>query len=52
VANELQNSSLWQDLPAVKNNHVFEVDISYWMAAGAIAHSKKVDDVVRLVTQQ
>ncbi len=49
---ELRNSSLWQDLPAVKNNHVFEVDISYWMAAGAIAHGKKIDDVVKLITQQ
>ncbi|MFC5703935.1 ABC transporter substrate-binding protein [Cohnella faecalis] len=48
-AKELTDSPIWQGLPAVKQNHVFNADISYWMSSGAIANTKKIDDVLKAV---
>jgi iron complex transport system substrate-binding protein len=51
LAQELINSSIWKSLPAVKNNHVYEVSMDHWMTFGPIAYNKKVDDVLQaLVT--
>jgi len=37
---------LWRELPAVKNNNVYEVDFLTWMNYGVISHGKKIDDVL------
>ncbi|WP_135555711.1 hypothetical protein [Paenibacillus cymbidii] len=39
-------------MPAVKQGHVFEVDANYWMASGAIANGKKIDDVLKITPQK
>ncbi|NQX68241.1 ABC transporter substrate-binding protein [Paenibacillus alba] len=46
---EYENSTLWKNLPAVKNGHVFEMPSNYWMASGAIAKTKKIDDVLSAI---
>ncbi|MFF2481670.1 ABC transporter substrate-binding protein [Paenibacillus sp. NPDC058071] len=50
-ANELIDSPLWKGLPAVQQGHVFEMDNTHWMASGAIANGKKIDDVLKAVVQ-
>ncbi|MBU5351822.1 helix-turn-helix domain-containing protein [Paenibacillus barcinonensis] len=37
----------WRELPAVRNNRVYEVDFLTWMNNGVISHSKKIDDILR-----
>jgi len=39
----------WQSLPAVRDNRVFEVDFLSWMNYGILSHSKKIDDVLRVL---
>lgn len=51
-AKELTTSPIWKAMPVVMQNHVFEVDNSYWMASGAIANEKKIDDVIKFVTEK
>lgn len=51
TAKELTESALWKGLPAFKQGHIFEVDNTYWMASGAIANGKKIDDVVKSVVK-
>ncbi|MBO9607184.1 MAG: ABC transporter substrate-binding protein [Paenibacillaceae bacterium] len=46
-ANEWLADPIWKSVPAVKQGHVFEVDANYWMASGAIANGKKIDDVLK-----
>ncbi|MCQ6558800.1 helix-turn-helix domain-containing protein [Paenibacillus mendelii] len=45
----LLRTSLWQSLPAVQHNRVFEVDFLSWMNYGILSHSKKIDDVLRVL---
>ncbi|WP_063847481.1 helix-turn-helix domain-containing protein [Bacillus sp. FJAT-28004] len=44
---EFYATSLWQSLPAVRHNRVFEVDFLSWMNYGILAHGMKIDDVLR-----
>ncbi|WP_339204356.1 AraC family transcriptional regulator [Paenibacillus sp. FSL K6-3182] len=44
---KLYATPLWQSLPAVRHNRVFEVDFLSWMNYGVLAHSLKIDDVLR-----
>jgi iron complex transport system substrate-binding protein len=44
---ELYDSPLWKELPAVKNGNIYEVDMGHWMTSGAIASEMKVDDVLK-----
>lgn len=37
----------WLDLPAVRNNRVYEVDFLTWMNNGIISNGKKIDDILR-----
>ncbi|WP_342570020.1 AraC family transcriptional regulator [Paenibacillus sp. FSL R5-0749] len=37
----------WRDLPAVRNNCVYEVDFLTWMNNGIISNGKKIDDILR-----
>ncbi|WP_289138422.1 ABC transporter substrate-binding protein [uncultured Brevibacillus sp.] len=47
--NELRESEVWKNVPAVKNGHVFETSRDYWLSGGFIAHGKVIDDVVRFL---
>lgn len=40
---------LWQSIPAVRNNRVYEVDFMTWMSHGVIANSRKIDDVMKVL---
>ncbi|CDQ21452.1 iron-hydroxamate ABC transporter substrate-binding protein [Halobacillus karajensis] len=43
----LENSSVWQNTPAAKNNQVYQMnDPSHWTIDGAIAHEMTIDQVV------
>ncbi|PLR86340.1 ferrichrome ABC transporter substrate-binding protein [Bacillus canaveralius] len=48
----LANSSIWQGLPAVTQNHVYEMnDPSHWTINGLIAHEMTMDEVVKALTK-
>jgi len=51
LLDEFQKSPLWQNLPAVKNGQAFEMPSNYWMASGAIANTKKIEDVVKALVK-
>lgn len=40
---------IWQSIPAVQKNCVYEVDFMTWMSHGVIANSRKIDDVMRVL---
>lgn len=46
---ELCMTSIWQSLPAVVHNRVYEVDYLSWMNYGILSHGKKIDDVLRVL---
>jgi len=46
-----ENNSLWKNLPAVKQGHVFEVDSGHWFNQNVIADGKIVEDVLRYVAK-
>ncbi|MDF2723339.1 MAG: periplasmic binding protein [Paenibacillus sp.] len=48
---QLRSSSLWQNLPAVKNNHVYEVDPTMWLSIGNMANRAKIDDLLQRVVK-
>lgn len=49
---QLMKDPIWANIPAVKENHVYEFDDqSSWLYAGAIANSKMIDDVLSSVVQ-
>jgi len=48
---EFKKSPLWQNLPAVKNGQALEMPSNYWMASGAIANTKKINDVVEALVK-
>lgn len=41
----LKKDELWKTLPAVKNNHVLQVDSTLWMAHGIIAKERAMKDL-------
>ncbi|GGB39671.1 ferrichrome ABC transporter substrate-binding protein [Lentibacillus populi] len=44
----LQNSQVWQNTPAAKNDHVYTLnDPSHWTNKGLIASEKTIDDVLK-----
>ncbi|WP_225442433.1 helix-turn-helix domain-containing protein [Paenibacillus lycopersici] len=44
---ELLERPEWHDLPAVRNNRVYEVDFLTWMNNGIISNGIKIDDILR-----
>lgn len=50
-AQELMDSPLWKNIPAVKNGHVYEVRGDVWITNGPIAYEKKLEDVVNMMTK-
>lgn len=47
---EIEQSSLWRNLPAVKNNHVYIVDVDRWLGYDAILIEKQLDEAVQYLT--
>ncbi|QHT59024.1 ABC transporter substrate-binding protein [Paenibacillus lycopersici] len=43
------DTSVWKNLKAVQDGHVFSVDRDYWINAGLIANEKVAEDVRKLV---
>lgn len=51
-AQEVMNGSIWKNLPAVKNNHVYKLDNKeFWMVDG-LNLEKQLDILVNLVVNQ
>ncbi|MDQ0206839.1 ABC transporter substrate-binding protein [Alkalicoccobacillus murimartini] len=48
---EIEQSSLWKDLPAVQKDQVFSVNPKHWISSGPIADQLKIDDVVEALTE-
>ncbi|MCS7459145.1 ABC transporter substrate-binding protein [Paenibacillus doosanensis] len=49
---EIEQLSLWKQLNAVKNGHVYKVDYDLWFQGfGPIANEKMLDDVVKKLVQ-
>lgn len=46
-----ENNSLWKNLPAVKEGHVFPVDSGHWFNQNVIADEKIAEDVLHDVVQ-
>ncbi|MGN7469165.1 ABC transporter substrate-binding protein [Brevibacillus sp. SAFN-007a] len=47
---ELESSSLWKNLPAVKNNHVYVVDVDRWLGYDPILIEKQLDEAVEYLS--
>jgi len=47
---ELLKRVEWRELPAVRNNRVYEVDFLTWANRGALSNGKKIDDILRALT--
>lgn len=50
-AEQLYTNPLWQNIPAVKNKHVHEVDFLTWMSSGPIANTLKMKQATELLRQ-
>lgn len=46
---EMMESSIWKNMTATKQGHVYEVSNKYWLGSGLIAYEKIIDDTVRLL---
>ncbi|GAA3406050.1 ABC transporter substrate-binding protein [Paenibacillus hodogayensis] len=46
-----EDNSLWKNLPAVKQGHVFEADSGHWFNQNVIANGLIVEDVLRYVAK-
>ncbi|MFB8373802.1 ABC transporter substrate-binding protein [Paenibacillus taichungensis] len=44
------DSKLWKSLPAVKNNHVYMMERSYWQSGAITANTMKIDDLLQKMT--
>ncbi|UKS28890.1 ABC transporter substrate-binding protein [Paenibacillus sp. HWE-109] len=45
------DNPLWQQLPAVKQGHVYEVDSGHWFNQNAIANKLVIDDVLKALVK-
>ncbi len=48
---ELEKNLVWQNLKAVKNNHVYMLDGQKWLDYSSIGHSMALDDAKQLFTK-
>lgn len=48
--NDLKEMALWKELPAVKNNKVYELPVEIWFQYDPISVSVALDEAVRLLT--
>ncbi|MDF2725358.1 MAG: ferrichrome-binding protein precursor [Paenibacillus sp.] len=44
---KMLESPLWKGLPAVKNNHVYVADRTYWQSGAITANKMKIDDLLK-----
>lgn len=49
---QVEESSLWSKLPAVKNNKVYVVEADLWFSLDVLSFEQQLDDIVRLLTAQ
>ncbi|MGG4498688.1 ABC transporter substrate-binding protein [Brevibacillus reuszeri] len=49
--NQVLDSNLWKNLPAVKNNKVYVVDNALWFPLDVLSLDQQLDDVVKLLTR-
>lgn len=47
--NEVENSRLWKNLPAVKNNKVYVVDSGLWFSYDVMSFNKQLDNALELL---
>lgn len=48
----MKQDPLWQEIPAVKNGNVYEVDSRLWLAHGILAVEKKTEDVLAYMAEK
>ncbi|AJY76806.1 ABC transporter substrate-binding protein [Paenibacillus beijingensis] len=48
---EIEKLKVWQEIPAVKNGHVYKVSARHWMTNGPYADEMKINDVVQSLTK-
>ncbi|MFF2483125.1 ABC transporter substrate-binding protein [Paenibacillus sp. NPDC058071] len=48
---QVLESSLWKDLPAVKNNKVYTLQNALWFPLDVLSLDQQLDDAVKLLTQ-
>ncbi|WP_139991605.1 ABC transporter substrate-binding protein [Paenibacillus paridis] len=48
-AEELKESSMWKNIPAVQQGHVFEVRGDVWITNGPLAYEKKLENVMSAI---
>lgn len=48
---ELEKNSVWQNLKAVKNNHVYVLDGQKWLDYSALGHDMALDDAEKLFSK-
>ncbi|CAK4836655.1 unnamed protein product [Aphanomyces euteiches] len=49
---EMLASPLWKSVPAIKNNHVYPVERSYWQTGAITANYRKMDELLKLLASQ
>lgn len=49
--NEIKSSAIWKNLPAVKNNHVYEINMDMWLGYTPHDIELQLQDAVKLLTQ-
>jgi ABC-type Fe3+-hydroxamate transport system, periplasmic component len=50
--NELEKNPLWENLKAVKNNHVYTLDGQKWLDYSSLGQSMAMDDMEQLLTKK
>ncbi|GLX66906.1 ABC transporter substrate-binding protein [Paenibacillus glycanilyticus] len=50
--NELEKNPLWENLKAVKNNHVYTLDGQKWLDYSSLGQSMAMDDMEQLLAKQ
>ena len=46
---EIEASPLWEQVPAVKEGHVYYVKGDHWRSSGLIAYEKIIDDILEFL---
>ncbi|MCZ8532670.1 ABC transporter substrate-binding protein [Psychrobacillus psychrodurans] len=47
----LLQDPLWKGIPAVKNNHVYQLERSHWQSGAIKANTMKMEDLLRLIVK-
>lgn len=49
--NEIKASAMWKNLPAVKNNHVYEINMDTWLGYTPHDIEQQMKEAIKLLTQ-